>query len=163
MVFTDNFGRMLTGIFTPPSTTPNTITGLKDITGSTETIQSRGLPTDADNFNQAITNLIQVGKGSTPATAQDFEIENPFTNGGAEDNKNNVNNGGVDKPNGTITYGAQINPTAGAGAITEVCYFMTMNNSSGVAKTFLMWRNIITPQVNFIAGQAINIDSEIQY
>ncbi len=162
MVLTDNFGIMLAGLFTTPLDAPSTITGLKDITGSIETIQVKGVFTSNANFNQVMLNQIQVGKGDTPPNSSNFEIESPFTNGGAEDNRNNIGNGGLDKPLGKILYGAQINPTAGSGSIREVCYFLRMRNSSSVDKTFLMIRNVI-PLVGFIAGQAINIDVEVFY
>ncbi len=162
MVLTDNFGIMFAGLFTVPSTNSDTITGMKDITGSIETIQVKGSSNDQKNFNQSMLNQIQIGKGSTPPNAQDFNIESPFTNGGVEDLRGNVGNGGLDKPLAKILYGAQINPTFGTGGIREVCYFLRMRNSNAVDKTFLMMRNVI-PLVSFIAGQAINIDSEVFY
>jgi len=160
MVFTDNFGFMVSGLFTKSDSLDQFRT-LKDITGSSEIIKVKGLTTDATVFNSGgMANFIQIGKGFTAPNAQDFEIENPFTNGGVEDNPIVAPNGGFVINVNKILYAVQINPTAGSGGIREVCYFLDMRNSVGVVKTFLMWRDVI-PVVNFNAGQSITVESEV--
>ncbi len=162
MVLTDNFGFLLSAFFPINGTvSPDLKQGMIDITGTPQEINIKGSTSNNTLFERTMAgNFVQIGKGSTLPTKQDFNIENPFTNGGVEDNMQPTGIGGFVFLDPRILYTTQINPTAGTGGIREVCYFLNLVNSSAVTKTFLMWRDVI-PLVSFIAGQSITIDNEV--
>lgn len=106
------------------------------------------------------TDQIQIGKGTTPVTRGDFNIENPFTNGGVEDNKISCLTFGYSSPLGKITIPTLISPTFGSGAITEVCHFFTAYDEVSGVFQFMSMHDIV-PVSNFIAGQSVNVDYEV--
>jgi len=162
LVVNDNFGILISALFRAPSALVKTVV-LKDIAGVSRNLDV--FNTDGANlFNDVATAIskVQVGKGLSPATRQDVNIESPFTNGGVEDNRIDITQpAGYNSGLGKVTVATLINPTAGAGAITEVCYYLFIRDNSGTVQTFLIFRNNLTVPVNFIASQSINIDSEV--
>ncbi len=162
MTFTNNMGVLMSAIFPLNSGTGDQFrSGMIDITNTPQTIKIKGFSSDQELFNTVMAgNFVQIGKGSTPSLRTDFNIESPFTNGGVEDNQIPTGVGGFTDGNNKILYTTQINPTAGSGSIREVCYFLTLRNSSAINKTFLMMRDII-PLIGFIAGQSITIENEV--
>jgi len=162
MVFTDNVGIIIAGLFRPRGSgieeTPDT---LRDVNGTLFGVRTYGGNSSA-NFNvSAVTFTAQVGKGNTPATRQDIDIENPFSNGGVEDNQVGSLSGIYNVAQARIIMSTAIGATIGAGAITEVCKFITVNDRFGGDHVIMVMRDIIDPPVNFIATNTINIENRI--
>jgi len=157
MVLTNNVLCFLAGACQPVSGTnkfsPN---GMKDVNGVIFRMRMYG-SASANNLNvSAVANNAQIGKGLTPANNNDFNIENPFTNGGVEDNQvlsipaSYVNATELIEMITTILAG-------GNGTITEVCKFVICNDGdTGVDRVCLVTRDIIPP-VSFITNDVINI------
>jgi hypothetical protein len=160
-LFNDNFGLLLSKLFRAPTTGAlSNVGGFFDITGAPLVINIYGLAS-ATLFNEFAGGNVQVGKGTTPATRQDTNIETPFTNGGVEDNPVNAIVGAYNPSLAKVEIPALISPTAGAGAISEVVRTRGMENSVGVGKEMLLTRDNVSPVSNFIAGQAINVNHEV--
>jgi len=144
----------------------DTIATMKDITNTSFDYTINTTET-AYNDTNGITPLslgsrVQVGKGTTPATRQDFNIENPFSNGGVEDNRNITGDGGYNNPLGKITIPTLITPVTSSGSISESVLFGTWRSTAGV-KNNVFSRDNILPLVNFIVGQSININYELVF
>lgn len=164
MTFTDNFGILFASIFQVPSTGSPAFQ-MKNTTGGFPSFQGYKDRDFDDHWNQTNPNpqsYAQVGKGSTPATRQDFQIENPFTNGGVEDNKKLTSLFGYNSPLGKITIQTGISPTAGSGTITEVVKINQFVNTNGITiSDIVMTRDNPTP-TGFISGKSINLEHIIE-
>jgi len=158
MVVNDNLGLIIAGIFQIPTTASKQI-DLVDINGVTKDVRPIGSSTVAlmNHSNPALCRG-QVGKGTTPATRQDENIENPFTNGGVEDNPQLMSVFGYNSALGKVTSSVPITPTTGAGAISEVVMTIRLNDNTGNPFDFLITRDIVNPVVNFIIAQTINTE-----
>jgi len=155
----DNWGLWLAGLFsgddfvTPPAT---------DIAGTTNNaIKLRGT---SQCFNMTDTvagnygSLIQIGKGLSAVTRQDFDIGNPFTNGGSEDSRIGTGDGGWISGLGQIQIPMQLT-TTGSGAISETCLWLQVGTISPVElQQYLISHDNISPVVNFIVGEIVNVD-----
>ena len=162
MTANDNLGILMAGVFRPLSTGDKSVGGLKATDGSTHAMKIYGNPSLLNMYNEISTSQAQVGKGTAIPTRQDIDIENKFTNGGVEDNKINSNTFGYNSGLRKILIATQINPTNGIGQISEVCKFHTfLSETTGTAKVFLMYRNLINPPVGFIVGQSIDLEHEV--
>jgi len=160
MVFTDNWGKLMTSIFQVPSTGSPVFT-MEDLVGTTRNYQTYKDRDFDDHWNQdASLSFAQVGKGNTPATRQDVNIETPFTNGGAEDNLKITSLFGYNSALGKITIATSISPTAGSGSITEVVKINRVQQTNASPIDNLWIRNIVNP-VAFISGKTINVEHEI--
>lgn len=160
MVFMDNWGKLMANIFIVPTTSGATFL-LKDLNNNTQTCVTYKDRDFDDHWNQlASQSFAQVGKGTAPVTRQDFKIEVPFTNGGAEDNLKITSLFGYNSALGKITISTSISPTAGSGTITEVVKVNSIQNLTAGLFQFLVTRDLVSP-VNFISGKSINIEHEI--
>jgi len=108
----------------------------------------------------AVLSEAQIGKGTTTPTRQDFNIENPFTNGGAEDNRKTSLTAQYLNSNEKIEMSTTIVPL-GSGDITEVCKFVVINADNGADRTIMISRDLVNPPVGFINGDIINITNEV--
>jgi len=146
----------MAGLFRQPSTVSTTlVAGFKSTAG---VLFSANLyKTESGNGLFAVRdNTIQIGKGTTPPTRQDFKLETPFTNGGIEDNKVLSGSYGYVAGSGIANQGTIISPTTGSGSITEVVkYFNGMSSHECI-----FMRNVITP-VAFLGGDSINVEEEV--
>jgi len=164
LVVNDNFGILIAGLFRAPSTGGKSVV-MKNISGADQTV--RVFSTDSSNlFNDTTSGAngrskVQVGEGSTTPTRQDVNIEDPFGVSPESDRIDVTLPAGYNSGLGKISIATLINPTGGSGAITEVCLYMFINNSAPVSQTFLIFRDVLSVPVNFIASQAINIDYEV--
>jgi len=101
--------------------------------------------------------LLRVGTGNTPATRQDFNIESPFSNGGAEDSAFNViGQAGYNSGLGQISFSGSIT-AFGAGGIQESILIQRWRDTGGTTRDLLYSRDNISPIVTFIAGETINL------
>ncbi len=163
MVFTDNVLALLAMACTKEAGGGNhdtVINSMHDINNFAFTVGAyRGNSTTGMQVS-AVLFEAQIGKGSTPATRQDFNIEIPFTNGGEEDNRKlsiiAIYVEATEKIEMSTQYSA-----LGSGAISEVCKFIVINDISGQDRTILISRDIINPPVNFIGSQIINVQNEV--
>jgi len=153
----------MAGMFRPPSTATQTaLTGFKDTGGNARSIIIYGTQ-GTDRFNDSNTiKQGQIGKGDTPVTRQDANIEQPFTSGGNEDNKQNLSVYGYIQANGEINYNFLISNAFEAGIVKEVCSFIQMRDSPSVAtKEFMLTRDVLNPVVNFIQAENIFVEFSI--
>jgi len=157
MVFTDNMGIFLAGLFRQPINGTKNISGMTSTTGAPISGNIYKTETDGLSLNRLTNNRIQVGKGTSIPTRQDLTIENPFTNGGLEDNPVlSITNYGYIQGSGLATKATVISPTFGSGIITEVVKF------SDLAGNDIIWaRDLLGTPASFIAGQAINVSNEV--
>lgn len=133
---------------------------MKDVNGVSFRMRMYGLPNDNNMNFSAVFNSSQVGKGLTPANNNDFNIENPFTNGGAEDNQ--VQSIPASYVNATELIEMITSFIAGGnGSITEVCKFVICNDGdTGVDHVCLVARDIIAP-TPFITNDVVNIVHQV--
>jgi len=161
MVILDNFGLLLAGFFRAPSTADLVVAGFKDTSGVSFSARVLAQISNLTRFNKiGADRKAQVGKGVVAVTRQDFKLENPFTNGGVEDNPQNSNVSGYNSAQGKIEAGTLISPTTGSGAITEVVKQIVIKDSITGNRTMIIMRDVIGVS-NFISGQAINVNHEV--
>lgn len=163
-MFNDNVGVLLALLVrTPTSGKLLSQSGLVRADGTPDNVNVFGFQSDQlynDGGETNINSKAQVGKGTTPATRQDRDIEVPFTNGGAEDNKILVQPANYNSGLAKTEIPTLITPTTGAGAITEEV-LMAHLEAQGLDFDFCFSRNVINPPVNFIVGESINIINEV--
>lgn len=160
MTFLDNIGIVLAGIFRAPSQGVTTVFGLKAIDASIFTTTTYNTSNFTSLFNITELKVAQVGKGTSPVTRQDFDIENVFPDSPESSRVGSLNdayNSGL----GKITMATLISPTGGAGSITEVCKFVIFRAPINPQdRICCILRDVISP-VGFIIGESINIDHEV--
>ncbi len=115
-----------------------------------------------DQFNSTNTaglvgSVIQAGSGSTPATRQDFNIETALI-GLPQATFNPTGDGSWSSGLGQILIPSQIVAGQG-GTIRETVLFGNWATISPVEnQQYCISRDLISPIVNFVIGQTINID-----
>jgi len=154
----DNFGIFLATLITPFTTGSFTKDVLLiDQQGASQNMRIWGL-NSANNFNKLGSfGQTQIGKGLSPATRQDIVIENPFTNGGVEDNLVPSSIFGYNSGLGKITVATMITPTAGSGSITEVTHICVWQATTGLQKAILLTRDTLSP-IAFLTGQTVDVE-----
>ena len=162
MVTLDNFGIFLAGHIVPITSGSSRI--LTDVVGLTHTVRLIGNSSNKvwnDTGFGSLGDFIQIGKGSTPATRQDFKIEDPFTTA-PESSRFVCIPAGYNSGLGKITISGTLGSTGGTGTITEVTKEQAMINTSNptVLKNFCFFRDNISP-VNFIIGQSVFVSYEV--
>jgi len=154
-LMTDMWGEMLQAILGGRNSTANTH---KDTGG---TLKGIFVYNNTDFFNSvssgATGTRISIGKGLTPATRQDFKLESAF--GVAPENQfvntlDGVYNSGL----GKITIPMTSFASGGSGAISETVLVGVWTASDPLVVNFILSRDNISPVVNFITGQTINVD-----
>jgi hypothetical protein len=159
----DNLGLLLASFIRPVSGASLSVGGFKGIDGVSETLGIYGLAT-ANIYNDsgefASTSQAQVGDSATPVTRQDFNIGNAFANGGIEDTKVANLSVGYNSGLAKIEIPTNFSPTAGAGTVREVCKFLRVGNFSGLPKTIMIFRDVVSDSA-FIIGQSIDIVHEV--
>jgi len=157
----DNFGEMIAGIFRPVSNATKVQAGFTSTTGLSKSLQIYGNQNAPNlNFTENGLSEAQVGKGVTPPTRQDENIEDPFTNGGVEDNPVTTNVGGYNNALGLVSIATQIQPTAGSGSVTEAVKTQQWRTADGDIVKFLIFRNVSSAH-NFVLGESIDITHEV--
>ncbi len=156
-LISDNWGKMLEALISgrqfvfPPA---------KDVSGNTN--NALFVYNSVDQFNSTNTagnvgSLIQVGKSLVPATRQDFKIGDPFVTL-PESVFNGTGSGGWNSGLGQVQIPLQI-VSGGSGAISETVLFGNWASVSPVEnEVYLLSHDNISPVVNFIVGQTINVD-----
>ena len=162
MVTLDNFGIFLAGHFTAPTSGKNV--DIVDKSGVTQTVKIIGTSSNGvwgETNNGTIADYIQIGKGTTPATRQDFKLEDPFVTS-PESSRFITISAGYNSGLGKITISAVLASTGGSGSITEVTkeQQMTKITPSQSLGQFLFFRDLISP-VGFIIGQTVNVSYEV--
>ena len=160
MVFTDNWGKLMANIFQVP-TQNGIIFTMQDITGVFKNYLVYKDRDIRDYWNgSAGVSYAQVGKGTTPATPQDFQIEIPFTNGGVEDVAKITSIFGYNSALGKITITTSISPTGSSGTINEVVKINSVEPVGTNSATRNLWLRNLVPSTDFISGKTINIEHE---
>jgi len=161
MVVLDNLGLLLAGIFRPPTTANGQVDGLKNTSGVVFPTRIYGSDGDNNRWNKSLAlRQVQVGKGSSTPTRQDFQIESAFPDS-PESVLNNCSNGVYNSGLGKITQPCLISSTGGAGSITEVIkIFRGRSLTDGGDKITAMFRDVISP-VAFIQSESINTEHTV--
>ncbi len=156
MVITENFGRMLASHFVAQG--GGSGFSWIDIGGVANSSTCYGSHL-ANKYNRIGTlTAVQVGKGSTPATNLDINVENPFV-GGVESTRRSSNNSGYISGLGKIQTPTQLSNTLGSGSITEVCLYARWHDAP-LDPIVLLFRDIVSVET-FIAGETINVEHEV--
>ncbi len=163
MVLTDNVLCFIAGAC-HPNIGGNRYTplGMRDINGN---IFRMLIYSSINSLNlnvSAVEKSAQIGKGITPPTRQDQNIENPFTNGGGDpvDSRQPSINASYNNGSEKIEMVTSILPT-NSGTLTEVCKFVICNDGdTGQDRVVMISRDVINP-VAFLGGQIINILHEV--
>jgi len=130
---------------------PTTPINLKDSSGVVQVVNTW---TSGGTWNStgSIGTLIEVGKGATAPTRQDFVIENllqVLTSG----------NGGYNSGLGTVDIPATILSNF-TDTITETTWNGVWTSNAGV-KQFLLSHDLISPSLSVLSGQTINVDYKL--
>jgi len=149
----NNFGELFAAIHGPLST-DRTFSGLKDTAGAGPFTIRVWRPVSGNLWDQALISSVQVGSGTTPATRSDLLEETPFASA-PESLRIATGDGGYNASLGTISVTTNISPTGGVGTVNETNLFWIIGDDAGASRTFLMTRDIISPGVAFVGGQAI--------
>lgn len=155
----DNIGLLVAGLFRQPSSGSLNI-NVKSITGATINTGVYQTHTNTTMFNSIALRQAQIGQGSTPPARTDFNIETPFSNA-PESVRNTSLDFGYNSPLGKITIGTTISPAGGPGTITEVTKYVSWRSGGAVNNVICIIRDIVSPGVNFVLGQSIQIDHEV--
>ncbi len=159
MVVNDNLGIIIAGLFRAPSALVKTVV-LKNKDNNPVNINV--FATDSGNlFNDTNVSVakarIRIGKGTTPATRQDFDIETPFSTSPESAWFNVIGTAGWNSGLGQISIGGGISAT-GSGAISESAYSTVWRATDSAHHRSLFSRDNISPVVNFINGETINVN-----
>ena len=149
----NNFGELFAGIH-GPLTDNRTFVGLTQISGAGPFTIRVWRPVSGTVWDNVTQSLVQVGSGITAPTRGDFNIETPFASA-PESTRVLTGNGGYNASLGTVSVTTNISPTGGAGTVNETNLFWAISNDAGSSVFFLMSRDIISPGVSFVGGQAI--------
>jgi len=169
----DNLLTILTGFFSTPTQANRLIQmkNISDVLKDFHVVSSFVSGSDAgftSMWNSTVGGVncgIQIGSGLAQATRQDISIENPFSNGGAEDNRNTISLPVYNAVLFRNSFGIGFNST-GAGGITETVLqnrFMTNLTGGRTVQTIQLSRDNIDPVVSFITGQSIFVEYVFQY
>jgi len=160
MVFSDNFGKILAGLFRAPSSSDSPTFNVEGVL-ATRTIQIFGTEGFTGRYNFAtFVSETQVGKGTQTPTRQDTDIDNPFVIA-PEDTFFLNALAGYNSGLGKITAPASLNPTGGSGNISEMIFVITIRATNANNFRCLLTRDIVSPVVSFISGKTINTALEV--
>ena len=164
MTVNDNFGMLFALLIRSPSTgTLNTGTIFRDTGNTLRQFVIFALGVNFTfNFtgNGAGVSKSRVGKGTTPPTRQDFNVDSGFPDSPESSLISSVTptyNSGLAK----ITQATLISPTGGSGTISEVIKTARWSRAISLGGDFCIARDLNSPVSNFIVGQSINIDHEV--
>ncbi len=121
----------------------------------------------ADNItgvNKSVGWNFQLGKGSTPPARDDFNIETPLDDS-PENGVPGALQGVFSEVNGTFTTGVTFGGATGSGSVSEIGLFTRMANEKRLSPTswrFMMVHDLISPVVNYLPGQSINVEIVFQ-
>ena len=159
MVFSENFGQILSGHFQTPTLNNQVFRTVKDTGGVDRTMAI--ITPSGNHWASSGGSQAQIGSGSTPATDQDIDIENAFVNA-PESSPVGSQAPSYVLGTGSVNQATQIQPLGGAVSIEEVVQQAPSQDSGGTPRQIQFSRVIINPPVNAIAGQTINLNREVQ-
>ena len=150
----NNWGELFAAIH-GPLTTDRTFSGLKDIAAGGPFTIRVFRPASGELWDALQRSSVQVGSGTTAAARGDFNIETAF--GSAPESGRVLTGAGAYNASlGTVSISTNITPTGGAGTVNEAAMFWEIRDDpGGILRIFCMSRDIISPGVAFIGGQAI--------
>jgi len=157
-ILSDNWGNFLKGFFTGTGINHN----MTNSVNQSKPIRTNGTVAvyNSTSAGTVGTNM-QIGKGTTPATRQDFFIGNPFLVA-PENNEFVTGFGGYNSGLGQVTVGGLLTPTGGAGSISETILLARWADINTSLQNYLLSRDNISPVVNFISGQNVNVEYILQ-
>lgn len=103
-----------------------------------------------------------LGSGSTPPVMDNFNIETALTSGAPESSIVPTGESSYSFGLGKVTIPTLISPTNGSGTIREsVLFGKWFQGGTNTIQTFALTRDLISPNVNYVATQSIDIEYSI--
>ena len=158
MVLSDNLGKILAGHFRSPISNSAINVTLKD-TGGVDRVTSIYITNSSIRWNNGGM-FVRIGKGTTPATAQDIELENPFSNP-PESNRVGTFSSSYIVGSGQIQQASLFSNMGASDSITEVVQQIDIRDTGNIVREIQLSRIIINPPVAFLLGQAVNLVHEM--
>jgi len=149
----DNFGQFLKGIIGLQSFTATILDGGAK---SFNTL-SGNAGYNMANIGIAMGSYIQVGSGNSPATRQDFNIENPFGTSPESLLSGIIGLSGWNSGLGLISMIRSFN-AGGSGAISETILVQAWRATDSNHRQAVYSRDNISPVANFIIGETVNVN-----
>jgi len=160
LVLSDNLGKILATHFLAPVQTTQIFVTLKDTGGVDRTFAI--ISVSSNVWSALGGKFTRIGKGLTPATAQDFTLENPFSNA--------PESGRIASANATYIAGSgetnqttQFQPMGGNDSITEVVQQIDLRDDTGATREIQISRIIVNPAVPFLIGQQVNLNNKVVF
>ena len=160
----NNFGIWLSGFIKQPAIVDSYEFALIDITNTSQTFNfySDGSPSPNHVlFNNlstyAIGTQLQVGSGTTAAARTNYAIETPF--GNAPENTR-FSTGAGSYASAAISFSGAIS-AGGAGTVNEMGFFGYWPPVSEVPKTIMLFHDILSSGVPFVAAETLNASYSI--
>ncbi len=158
----DQFGLLLASLFSLLSTTNRSVV-LKNTSAANKTINTftNTSPFSDNSGPISLGNQLQVGSGTTVAVRVNFNIETAF---GTSPESVPFNLGSSPIWNSTLGkfQSAGTISAGGSGTINETILLGQYRDSAGTAQLFALFRDIISPAVDFVVAQTITAEYTVQ-
>ncbi len=164
MTVTDNAGKLLATLFRGAITTGTLaiVGGMKSTDGVVNGINLYGTATSTQSyFRSSFLSFMQIGKGVSVKTRQDFAIEDPFIASPENTLQPSLISGYIDG-SGLVTIGVTISPTGSNGTITESIKVSQGRTTSVLTKNFCFFSDSIPP-TPFLTGQNVFVEYQLQF
>ena len=161
MVLSDNVGYILAGHFTPlTSAEVEVVMKIKDTSGVLDNFKIYSGSGNRWNVNSV--HAVRIGKGTTPASHQDFDLEVPFVNP-PESGKVTSSSPTYLADSGIGNQATQFSPMGASDSLTEVTEEIICKATGGTDHDIQLSRIIIDPAVAFLINQQVDLDHEVNF
>ena len=153
----DNFGTWLAGFIRAVGAGSTTVS-LVDSAGATQSVALIGSTSQFNNTSLgSVGTKFQAGSGSTTPARADYAITTAFA---TEPEKSMFDTGTGSYAVGAISVSGSIT-AGGSGRINEVGLFMCLYAVGAPNKYFMLFHDLISPGVDFVAAQIITVSYSI--
>lgn len=157
MVFTQGFGLIFCGIMNGH----NSQGGIPDINNVLRTVFIYNLDiNNGQNFMANPVKQFQLGKGTTPASPLDFNIETPFITA-PESSRIGMSEASYILNSGEITQTGFISNLGSSDSFTEICFFTQIRDTSGGNHIVMISRIIVDPPEPFLLGNRVDVEHKV--
>ncbi len=106
--------------------------------------------------------VLFLGSGTNPPQLDNFSVQTALTSGSPENTTNGTGTSNYNFGLGKVVIPTLISPTNGAGTIRESTLFgKWFQGGTNTIQTFLITRDLISPNVDYVAVQSIDIEYSI--
>jgi hypothetical protein len=158
-----NFGNFLGGVVRAPITTASAAVNLNDNTNTARAFQIYG-PYNGTNFflsgstGGSLGTYLQLGSGTTAATRADYKITTALgtaPESGQFATSNGIYGGGAMSFSGSVSAG-------GAGTVNETGFFGSWISTNGTTYVIMLFHDILSSGVAYVAGNILPLSYSIQ-